>query len=361
MQAVKAPAHAWRRGIRLTPTPLEPAPRRRPLAAIGRWWQDRFGGSSRLRLRTQEASAESRSFAAAAFDDLWDGAVVIDASRRVLLANRAYCALVGQSAETLRGSVPAVLEALWSHPALEPQRRALQAALDAGSPWRGEVIERRPNGDPRALQVTVSPLAAAHSAARYTVVVSDITAGWLQREQLERQVYLDPLTQLPNRLRLGQLLQQAMQASDADGHLLVVCYLDLDHFKRLNDDVGHAAGDRVLVEIAGRLRNTLRGGSERDIVARLGGDEFVLLIQAVSLEEGRLAVERLLGVIGAPLAVLPGDPPVQITASVGATVYPLDRADADTVLRHADHAMYGAKQAGRSGYLFFDAEHSRQT
>jgi EAL domain-containing protein (putative c-di-GMP-specific phosphodiesterase class I) len=97
------------------------------------------------------------------------------------------------------------------------------------------------------------------------------------------------------------------------------------------------------------------------VVARLGGDEFVLLIEASSEEEGRLAVERLLGVIAAPLASLEGKQPVQVSASVGATIYPLDRADADTLLRHADHAMVGAKQAGRSGYLFFDAEHSRQT
>ena len=360
MQAVKASAPAWRRAILRRPVPVETPARQRSFATIARWWHGRWSGRD-ARRREEEAAATSRALAASAFDGLLDGAVVIDAGRRVLFANPAYCALVGQCAAQLTGSVPGVIEALWSHPGLEAQRRALRAALEAGSAWRGEVIERRRNGDPRALQVTVSPLAAARVAAHHMVVVSDITAGWLQREQLERQVHLDPLTQLPNRLRLGQLLQQAMQASDAGGHLLVVCYLDLDHFKRLNDDVGHAAGDRVLVEIAGRLRNTLRSGVGGDIVARLGGDEFVLLIQAVSLEEGRLAVERLLGVIGAPLAVLPRDPPVQITASVGATVYPLDRADADTVLRHADHAMYGAKQAGRSGYLFFDAEHSRQT
>jgi diguanylate cyclase (GGDEF)-like protein/PAS domain S-box-containing protein len=354
MDAVKPAASAWRLGAGARQT--------RPVhwfAAVGRWCRSRWRGP---RGGAQAAVIERRAQTEAVFEGLWDGAVIVDAAHRMLRANAAYCRLVGMPRERLLGSVPAVIEAvLWS-PGLEPQRRALQAALDAGSAWRGEVVERRRNGDPRALQVTVSPLAGTEAAPRRAVVVADITHAWLQREQLERQVELDPLTQLPNRLRLGRLLQQAMQASDAGGHLLLVCHLDLDHFKRLNDEVGHAAGDRVLVEIAGRLRNTLRTGPDgADVVARLGGDEFVLLIQAVSPEEGRLAVERLLGVIGAPLASLPRAEPVQITASAGATLYPLDRADADTVLRHADHAMYGAKQAGRSGYMFFDAEHSRQT
>jgi diguanylate cyclase (GGDEF)-like protein/PAS domain S-box-containing protein len=357
MDAVKPAASAWRLGAG-----ARPARQTRPVhwfAAVGRWCRSRWRGP---RGGAQAAVIERRAPTEAVFEGLWDGAVIVDAAHRMLRANAAYCRLVGMPRERLLGSVPAVIEAVLRSPGLEPQRRALQAALDAGSAWRGEVVERRRNGDPRALQVTVSPLAGTEAAPRRAVVVADITHAWLQREQLERQVELDPLTQLPNRLRLGRLLQQAMQASDAGGHLLLVCHLDLDHFKRLNDEVGHAAGDRVLVEIAGRLRNTLRTGPDgADVVARLGGDEFVLLIQAVSPEEGRLAVERLLGVIGAPLASLPRAEPVQITASAGATLYPLDRADADTVLRHADHAMYGAKQAGRSGYMFFDAEHSRQT
>src|SRR6476620_666383 len=126
-----------------------------------------------------------------------------------------------------------------------------------GSAWRSELVERRRNGDPRALQLTLSPLdiTADDGGRCHALQIADVTHAWLLREQLERQVHLDPLTQLPNRLRLGQLLQQAMQASDAQGHLLVVCYVDLDRFKKLNDELGHAAGDRVLVEIAGRLRN----------------------------------------------------------------------------------------------------------
>ena len=153
-----------------------------------------------------------------------------------------------------------------------------------------------------------------------------------------------------------------MRAADRDGYLLAVCYLDLDRFKPVNDRYGHAAGDRLLVELAGRLRSALRSReSWADAAARLGGDEFVLLLRAGTLEEARLAVERVLRVVAQPYVIDPAQDPVQVTASMGATVYPIDRSDADTLLRHADHAMYGAKQAGRNGYLFFDPEHRRRT
>ena len=152
-----------------------------------------------------------------------------------------------------------------------------------------------------------------------------------------------------------------MQTSRREGSLLTVCYLDLDHFKPVNDRFGHEAGDRLLLELAQRMRRSLRswaGGD--DIVARIGGDEFVLLLRTTTLEESRHAVERLLNQVCQPYALAVGAGPVMITASIGATVFPLDGADAETLLRHADLAMYGAKQAGRNGYLFFDAEHDRR-
>jgi diguanylate cyclase (GGDEF)-like protein len=196
----------------------------------------------------------------------------------------------------------------------------------------------------------------------HVLVISDITLQQAQRERLERQAHFDELTRLPNRARLSELLDDAMRAADRDGFLLAVCYLDLDRFKPVNDRFGHAAGDRLLAELAGRLRSALRSREHRaDSAARLGGDEFVLLLRAGTLEEARLAVERVLRVVSQPYVVETGQDPVQVTASMGATVYPLDRSDADTLLRHADHAMYGAKQSGRNGYLFFDPEHRRRT
>jgi diguanylate cyclase (GGDEF)-like protein len=134
-----------------------------------------------------------------------------------------------------------------------------------------------------------------------------------------------------------------------------VCYLDLDGFKPINDSFGHEAGDNVLIETARRIARTLRSG---DTVARLGGDEFaVLLLELEGSEECQATVERLLAAIGEPLAM--GDKTFMVTASVGVTLFPQDNEDPDTLLRHADQAMYIAKQSGKNRYHLYDAERDR--
>ncbi len=310
-------------------------------------------------------SAEDRQqLSTSVFMHLHEGLVVTDADMRVLDANASYCRIVGIPHEELVGTVPGLLRPDSADAAGRPQQASLWAALRSTGSWVGELVERRRNGDACALHVTVSTVSGPDGALRYHVlVVSDVTEHRLQRERLERQAHFDELTRLPNRARLGQLLAEAMAATDRDGYLLAVCYLDIDHFKAVNERHGFDAGDRLLAELAQRLRGALRarGTVWSDSAARLGGDEFVLLLRAGTVDEARAAVERVLRVVSQPIIVRPGSEPEVVTASVGATVYPLDTSDADTLLRHADHAMYGVKQSGRNGYLFFDPEHSRLT
>jgi len=297
------------------------------------------------------------------FQHLHEGLLITDADLHALDVNPAYSLILGVPRDEVLGTVPSLLRPTPADPVARQQRAAMWAGLrDTGS-WRGELLERRRNGELCTLQATISTVRGPQQDLRYHVlVISDITQQQAQREQLERQAHFDELTRLPNRARLSELLDDAMRAADRDGYLLVVCYLDLDRFKPVNDRFGHAAGDRLLAELAGRLRSALRSREHwTDSAARLGGDEFVLLLRAGTLEEARLAVERVLRVVSQPYVVDPAQDPVQVTSSMGATVYPIDRSDADTLLRHADHAMYGAKQSGRNGYLFFDPEHRRRT
>jgi len=297
------------------------------------------------------------------FQHLHEGLLITDPDLRALDVNPAYSQILGVPRDEVLGTVPSLLRPDPADPVARQQRAAMWGGLrDTGS-WRGELLERRRNGELCTLQATISTVLGPAQDLRYHVLVlSDITQQQLQREQLERQAHYDELTRLPNRARLSELLDDAMRAADRDGYLLVVCYLDLDRFKPVNDRFGHAAGDRLLSELAGRLRSALRSREHwTDIAARLGGDEFVLLLRAGTLEEARLAVERVLRVVSQPYVIDPAQDPVQVTSSMGATVYPIDRSDADTLLRHADHAMYGAKQSGRNGYLFFDPEHRRRT
>ncbi|MDP3138635.1 MAG: diguanylate cyclase, partial [Burkholderiaceae bacterium] len=297
------------------------------------------------------------------FQHLHEGLLITVPVLHALDVNPAYTQILGVPREEVLGTVPSLLRPDPADPVARQQRAAMWGGLrDTGS-WRGEMLERRRNGELCTLQATISTVLGPAQDLRYHVlVISDITQQQLQREQLERQAHFDELTRLPNRARLSELLDDAMRAADRDGYLLVVCYLDLDRFKPVNDRYGHAAGDRLLGELAGRLRSELRSREHwTDSAARLGGDEFVLLVRAGTREEARLAGERVLRVVSQPYVIDPAQDPVQVTSSMGATVYPIDRSDADTLLRHADHAMYGAKQSGRNGYLFFDPEHRRRT
>jgi diguanylate cyclase (GGDEF)-like protein/PAS domain S-box-containing protein len=320
-------------------------------------------------VQERREAMERQRMSAALFQHLHEGLLITDPDLHALDVNPAYTQILGVPREELIGTVPSLLRPAAADPVARQQRAAMWASLRDHGSWRGELLERRRNGETCVLQATIStvhgPAAGGDNSAstlRYHVlVISDITEQQAQRDQLERQAHFDELTRLPNRAHLSQLLDDAMRAADRDGYLLVVCYLDLDHFKPVNDRFGHAAGDRLLAELAGRLRSALRSREHwTDSAARLGGDEFVLLLRAGTLEEGRLAVERVLRVVSQPYLIDPAQEPVQVTASMGATVYPVDRSDADTLLRHADHAMYDAKQSGRNGYLFFDPEHRRR-
>ena len=306
---------------------------------------------------------EQQLMSVSLFQHLHEGLLITDADLKVLDVNPAYTAILGISRADALGTVPPVLSPAPADPVERQQRAAMWAGLRDHGMWRGELLETRANGELCTLQTTISTVyGPAHDLRYHVMVFADITQQQLQREQLERQAHFDELTRLPNRARLSQLLQEAITAADRDGYLLVVCYLDLDRFKPVNDRFGHAAGDRLLTELAGRLRSALRKRENwTDSAARLGGDEFVLLLRAGTHDEARLAVERVLRVVSQPYVVDIGHNPVQVTASMGATIYPVDRSDADALLRHADHAMYSAKQAGRNGYLFFDPEHRRRT
>jgi diguanylate cyclase (GGDEF)-like protein/PAS domain S-box-containing protein len=314
-------------------------------------------------VQERHEALERQLMSVSLFQHLHEGLLITDADLRALDLNPAYTQILGVPREELLGNVPSLLRPTPADPVARQQRAAMWASLRDQGSWRGELLERRRNGQMCTLAATISVVRGPTQDLRYHVlVISDITEQQAQRELLERQAHFDELTRLPNRAHLSQLLDDAMLAADRDGYLLVVCYLDLDRFKPVNDRFGHAAGDRLLAELAGRLRSALRSREHwTDSAARLGGDEFVLLLRAGTLEEGRLAVERVLRVVAQPYVIDASQDPVQVTASMGATVYPVDHSDADTLLRHADHAMYGAKQAGRNGYLFFDPEHRRRT
>jgi len=175
--------------------------------------------------------------------------------------------------------------------------------------------------------------------------------------ELDRIAHYDPLTGIPNRRLLADNMSQAIARARRHGRSLAVCYLDLDGFKPINDQYGHAAGDAMLVEIANRLKQVLR---VEDTLARLGGDEFVLILADLNQKDEIVAVlERVLTAVNSEVH-LGNHITVRLSASIGVTLFPDDAADPDTLLRHADQAMYLAKESGKNRYQLFDPEHDRQ-
>ncbi|MET0087898.1 MAG: EAL domain-containing protein [Sedimenticola sp.] len=185
----------------------------------------------------------------------------------------------------------------------------------------------------------------------------DITSSKLAEEHLResriRMEYLahhDALTNLPNRNQLESLVQKATLRADRYETLVAICFLDLDNFKQINDQYGHHIGDKLLIEAGEILCGIIRG---TDSVARLGGDEFVVLLGDISnSNELELALKRILNAVNSPIEI--EHLTLSITASIGVTIYPFDRGDTDTLIRHADQAMYKVKQSGRNQYHLFD-------
>ncbi len=182
--------------------------------------------------------------------------------------------------------------------------------------------------------------------------VEDITERKLYQARIEQQAKYDTLTGLANRSLLNERLHQAITAASSNGTRLAVVFVDLDRFKFINDSLGHHVGDELLRAIASRLKANMHEG---DTVARLGGDEFVLLINRQrDPNEVALILERMLADISQPWSIPQGD--FAFTCSMGVALFPDDGDSAETLLKHADSAMYRAKETGRNNFQFFTAE-----
>lgn len=191
------------------------------------------------------------------------------------------------------------------------------------------------------------------SFVAYIVMISAVSLMLGRREkrhteELITQSRHDSLTGLHNRLAISELISGEMARAQRNGTHSALLYLDLDRFKDINDGFGHLAGDKLLVEVAARLRTVLRA---EDRLARLGGDEFLVLVADGSVDDATMVAERILATIAAPLLV--DEEALRITASIGICVLPDDGADVDTLLQHADAAMYEAKHHGRNCYAFY--------
>ena len=247
-------------------------------------------------------------------------------------------------------------KAAWELPCESPDDAgwaAQRERLDRHEPFRDfEFARRMPDGVVRVLSISGDPRFGADGAfVGYRGVGRDVTEIALARERIASLAYSDPLTGLANRTSLMPALDQAVQRARRKNSKLAVVFLDLDGFKEINDVYGHDAGDALLIELAGRLRDNLRSS---DLIARLGGDEFLVVLEEVQDPAPVETVAKKLLVETVRPYSLPGAQ-ASVTASIGISIFPDDAADATALMKHADMAMYAAKQAGKNCCRFYSS------
>ena len=293
---------------------------------------------------------ERLQLAASVFTHAREGITITDTRGTIIDVNDTFTRITGYSREEAIGNNPRMLQSGRQGPEFYA---AMWKSLAEQGHFTGEVWNRRKNGELFAEIITISavrnPLGAT---THYVALFTDITSIKENERKLERIAHYDALTGLPNRVLLSDRLQQAMARCQRKGHCLAVAFIDLDGFKAVNDLHGHEQGDDLLVALAQRLQASLREG---DTLSRMGGDEFVAVLSDLEhLYDCHPVLDRMLRAAADPVRL--GDRLFQLSASIGVTLFPTDGVGPDLLIRHADQAMYQAKQAGKNRYHLFDVE-----
>ncbi|HUW49728.1 MAG TPA: EAL domain-containing protein [Sulfuricella sp.] len=308
------------------------------------------------RKRMDDALRRSEAKLAAIFDLAPDPTFISRLADGVLLSiSRSFAAYTGYTAEEAVGRSILTRDLSLCHNS-ENRKRWESQLREHGEVIDYETVFRLKDGTERDVSISGRVVDIGKEPCVITIV-HDITERKRHEEHLEQIAHYDSLTHLPNRRLLSDRLQQSIAQNQRTETMLAVCYLDLDGFKQVNDTLGHEAGDRLLVEVAERLKSTVRGG---DTVARLGGDEFVLLLSGLADdEECQSILNRTLKMIAAPYS-LQNTLQRGISASIGVAIFPRDSLEPDTLLGFADHAMYAAKQAGKNRFQLLDSRIERR-
>ena len=292
---------------------------------------------------------------ASVFENAQEGILITDTHGTILEVNQSFCAITGYAHDEVVGQNPRILS---SRRHARTFYAAMWEALIQNGSWQGEIWNKRKNGEIYPELLSITAVADARGVvSHYIAVFSDISDLKKQQQKIERLAHYDMLTGLPNRVLLADRLHMAIAQARREGGELAVAYLDLDGFKPVNDTYGHNVGDQLLTRLAQRLTGVLR---ETDTIARLGGDEFALVLSGGLTRSDYLDIlERVLVRLAEP-CVLP-EASISVSASIGVTFFPDDDAEPDALLRHADQAMYRAKQAGRNRLHVFEVEAERES
>ncbi|SDI35603.1 putative bifunctional diguanylate cyclase/phosphodiesterase [Pseudomonas panipatensis] len=308
----------------------------------------RMTGTSRDVTRQRQTDDHLRQ-AAAVFEATQEGLLVADVHGKILHINPSFQRITGYSADEVLGRNPSVLKSGLQDDGFYQR---MWQALKSDGVWCGEIWNRRKSGE---VYPQWQHICAVHDEkgklTHYVAVFSDLSSIKRSQRELDFLAHHDPLTGLPNRLLLLERIEQALARGERDKSGGALLLLDLDHFKHINDSLGHSTGDLLVKAVAERLRGLL---DEHSSLARLGGDEFAVILENRLPQHVSSLAQRLLDAMDAPFEV--AGQPIYISASLGVSLYPDDARDVDHLLQHADAALFQAKASGRSLYAFYTPE-----
>ncbi len=296
--------------------------------------------------REKEAEKEAR-LASAVFETATEAVMITDTHHKIIKVNSAFTRITGYNAAEVLGKSPSILKS--GH---HKQRfyDDMFKGLAANDNWRGEIWNRRKNGETYPEWLAISAMRDSNGELEgYVSLFSDISKRKQDEARILHQANFDALTGLPNRSLFADRLSRALEQAERNDNNLALLFIGLDRFKSINETLGHAIGDQLLQEVSSRLLNELR---KSDTVARLGSDEFAVVISGKnSLHNIEDIVNGTLDCIAAPYSIQGHD--AFLSASIGVSVYPQDGLTTESLLRKADAAMHRAKENGRNNAQYF--------
>lgn len=287
--------------------------------------------------------------AAKVFEQSGEGITITDTRHNIVMINHAFTEITGYSEADALGKNPRMLS---SGRQDQGFYQAMWETINTQGHWQGEMWNCRKDGSIFPEWLSISQVRDAGGAlTHYIGIFSDISRHKAAQEQIQRLAHFDSLTGLPNRSLLKDRVSHALSSAQRSREPLALMFFDLDHFKNVNDSLGHRIGDELLIALAQRMTLVVR---EQDTVSRLGGDEFILVLPGTDADGAAHVAEKLLESALQPYHIEQYE--LTITPSIGIAMYPGDGDDFDTLSKRADAAMYRAKQSGRNNYRFFTAE-----
>lgn len=297
----------------------------------------------------QRSNEDHLRQAAAVFEATQEGLLVTDSRGTIVHTNPSFTRITGYAAEDVLGGQPSILKSGRQNAAF--YRHMWEALLRDGV-WSGEIWNRRKSGEVypqwqhiRAVRNDQGEL------THYVAVFSDLSSLKRSQHELDFLAHHDPLTGLPNRLLLRERIEQALARAEREQGGGALLSIDLDHFKHINDSLGHSTGDVLIKAVAERLQSCL---DERCTLARLGGDEFAVILESPQQQHASSLAQRLLEAMNAPFDV--NGQTIYMSVSLGVSLFPEDARNVDHLMQHADAALFQAKASGRSLYAFYTPE-----